>query len=106
MRRATARARRRRATPRSPSRVADRRWSECESAAPSRRLARSHHGAQVSPMMQALHRLTIATNGQALVDVTGPVCRWVAVQAIATGLLTIWCRHTSASLLVQENADP
>jgi secondary thiamine-phosphate synthase enzyme len=56
--------------------------------------------------MQALHRLTIATNGQGLVDVTGPVCRWVAVQAIATGLLTIWCRHTSASLLVQENADP
>jgi secondary thiamine-phosphate synthase enzyme len=30
----------------------------------------------------------------------------VATQPIATGLLTIWCRHTSASLLVQENADP
>jgi secondary thiamine-phosphate synthase enzyme len=57
-------------------------------------------------MRQALHRLTIATNGQGLVDVTEPVCRWVAAQEIATGLLTIWCRHTSASLLVQENADP
>jgi secondary thiamine-phosphate synthase enzyme len=50
--------------------------------------------------------LNIVTNGQGLVPVTEPVCRWVAEQRIATGLLTIWCRHTSASLLVQENADP
>ena len=57
-------------------------------------------------MKQALHRLTIATDGQGLVEVTAPVCQWVATQHIATGLLTIWCRHTSASLLVQENADP
>jgi secondary thiamine-phosphate synthase enzyme len=57
-------------------------------------------------MNQAQHRLTIATDGQGLVDVTAPICRWVAEQNIATGLLTIWCRHTSASLLVQENADP
>jgi secondary thiamine-phosphate synthase enzyme len=57
-------------------------------------------------MNQALHRLTIATNGQGLVEVTQPVCQWVAGQQIGTGLLTIWCRHTSASLLVQENADP
>jgi secondary thiamine-phosphate synthase enzyme len=57
-------------------------------------------------MRQALHRLTVATNGQGLVEFTEPVCRWVATQSIATGLLTIWCRHTSASLLVQENADP
>ena len=56
-------------------------------------------------MKQALHVLNIVTNGQALVAVTEPVCRWVAEQRIATGLLTIWCRHTSASLLVQENAD-
>ncbi len=53
-----------------------------------------------------LHRLTVATNGQGLVDVTDKVTHWVAAQAIQTGLLTIWCRHTSASLLVQENADP
>ena len=57
-------------------------------------------------MRQALHRQTIATNGQGLVDVTEPVCRWVAAQPIVTGLLTIWCPHTSASLLVQENAAP
>jgi secondary thiamine-phosphate synthase enzyme len=53
-----------------------------------------------------MHRLTVGTNGQGLVDITEPVCRWVATQPIAVGLLTIWCRHTSASLLVQENADP
>jgi secondary thiamine-phosphate synthase enzyme len=35
-----------------------------------------------------------------------PVCHWVATQRIAVGLLTVWCRHTSASLLVQEKADP
>ena len=57
-------------------------------------------------MRQALHRLTVATNGQGLVDVTGKVVRWVKAQGIQTGLLTIWCRHTSASLLVQENTDP
>ncbi len=57
-------------------------------------------------MKQMLHRLTIGTRGQGLIAITEPVCRWVAEQAIDTGLLTIWCRHTSASLLVQENADP
>ena len=57
-------------------------------------------------MKQALHTLNIVTNGQGMVVVTEPVCRWVAEQRIATGLLTIWCRHTSASLLVQDNADP
>ncbi len=57
-------------------------------------------------MKQALHRLTVATDGQSLVEVTRPICQWVAEQRITTGLLTVWCRHTSASLLVQENADP
>jgi|SRR5579871_1211465 len=57
-------------------------------------------------MRQALHRLTIATRGQGLVAITGPVRNWLAQQDIETGLLTMWCRHTSASLLVQENADP
>jgi len=35
-----------------------------------------------------------------------PIRNWVGQQGIDTGLLTIWCRHTSASLIVQENADP
>jgi secondary thiamine-phosphate synthase enzyme len=57
-------------------------------------------------MDQYLHRVAVDTRGRGLVDVTGRICRWVRAQGIGTGLLTIWCRHTSASLLVQENASP
>jgi secondary thiamine-phosphate synthase enzyme len=57
-------------------------------------------------MKQALHHLAVATRGQGLYEVTTPICRWVAEQAEATGLLTVWCRHTSCSLVVQENASP
>jgi secondary thiamine-phosphate synthase enzyme len=55
---------------------------------------------------QRQHRIEVATRGRGLVEVTGEVVRWMAAQGIATGLLTVWCRHTSASLLVQENASP
>ncbi len=57
-------------------------------------------------MKQALHRIVLGTKGRGLTDITGDVSRWVGSQGIRTGLLTIWCRHTSASLVVQENADP
>jgi secondary thiamine-phosphate synthase enzyme len=57
-------------------------------------------------MRQALHRLLVATEGKGLVAITEPVRAWLGAQAIATGLLTLFCRHTSASLLIQENADP
>lgn len=57
-------------------------------------------------MKQALHRLTVATAGAGLVPVTAPIAAWVGQQAVAAGLLTVFCRHTSASLLIQENADP
>jgi secondary thiamine-phosphate synthase enzyme len=57
-------------------------------------------------MHQALHNLEIATNGKGLVEITAGVTAFVAQQNITTGLLTIFCRHTSASLLIQENADP
>jgi secondary thiamine-phosphate synthase enzyme len=57
-------------------------------------------------MRQAQHQLSIATSGKGLVEITAPVKAWVAEQRIATGLLTLYCRHTSASLLIQENADP
>jgi secondary thiamine-phosphate synthase enzyme len=57
-------------------------------------------------MKQALHTVHVPTTGQALYDITRPIRTWVAEQAIDTGLLTIWCRHTSASLTVQENAHP
>ncbi len=57
-------------------------------------------------MEQRIHTIEVATRGRGLVEVTGPVRRWVAEQGFGTGLLTVWCRHTSASLLVQENASP
>lgn len=57
-------------------------------------------------MRQALHHLAVATTGAGLYPITEPIARWLRGQDIATGLLTLWCRHTSASLLVQENADP
>jgi secondary thiamine-phosphate synthase enzyme len=55
---------------------------------------------------QAVHTLAVETHGKGLVDITRPILAWVADQRIGTGLLTLWCRHTSASLTVQENADP
>ena len=57
-------------------------------------------------MRQALHRFTQATDGKGFYDVTPEIRRWVAAQGIAAGLVTVFCRHTSASLLIQENADP
>ena len=57
-------------------------------------------------MRQAQHTLTVETRGPGLVEITAAVRRWVAGQGIGAGLLTVWCRHTSASLLVQENASP
>ncbi|MFK3890563.1 secondary thiamine-phosphate synthase enzyme YjbQ [Sphingomonas sp. NPDC079357] len=57
-------------------------------------------------MRQAHGRLTIATRGAGLVEVTGEVTAWLDAQGIVDGLLTIFCRHTSASLLINENAAP
>ena len=57
-------------------------------------------------MRQAAHTLTLATAGQGLFEFTREVKAFVAEQAMTTGLLTLFCRHTSASLLIQENADP
>ncbi|MBV9653818.1 MAG: YjbQ family protein [Acetobacteraceae bacterium] len=57
-------------------------------------------------MRQSIHHLIVATPGRGLIEITTEVAGWTAAQSIATGLLTLWCRHTSASLLVGENADP
>jgi len=57
-------------------------------------------------MRQALQNLKVRTSGKGLVEITEPVRDFVAAQNIETGLLTLFCRHTSASLLIQENADP
>ena len=57
-------------------------------------------------MEQANTILHVNTPGQGLHEVTGQVLDWVDRQGIDTGLLTLFLRHTSASLLVQENAAP
>jgi secondary thiamine-phosphate synthase enzyme len=57
-------------------------------------------------MRQAFHELTLLTRGKGLSDFTREVDSFVRETAIVTGLLTIFCRHTSASLIIQENADP
>ena len=55
---------------------------------------------------QATGRLVVPTNGPGFTDITEPFRRFVAESGIAVGLATLLCRHTSASLTIQENADP
>jgi secondary thiamine-phosphate synthase enzyme len=57
-------------------------------------------------MKQAHHRLVLAPAGPGLHEVTDAVLRWVAGQEVREGLLTVFVPHTSASLVIQENADP
>ena len=57
-------------------------------------------------MKQAQTEISVRTDGQGLFEVTREVATWVGNQEIGTGLLTVLCRHTSASLTIQENADP
>lgn len=57
-------------------------------------------------MKQASHGFTIHTPGRGLTEVTGEIAGWVTEQSMEKGLLTVFCRHTSASLIIQENADP
>ncbi|MCH6591321.1 MAG: YjbQ family protein [Proteobacteria bacterium] len=56
-------------------------------------------------MKQAQDTITVGTRGQGLHEVTAEIADWVSRQDIGTGLLTVFCRHTSASLTIQENAD-
>ena len=57
-------------------------------------------------MQQAVETLTIQTQGQGLYEFTRGVRQFVTAADVATGLLTAYVRHTSCSLLIQENADP
>ncbi|MGA7234310.1 MAG: secondary thiamine-phosphate synthase enzyme YjbQ [Bryobacteraceae bacterium] len=52
------------------------------------------------------HRLTVATRGKGLYEITREIAHWISSLSIKTGLLTVFVQHTSASLLIQENADP
>ncbi len=57
-------------------------------------------------MKQFTFRFEVATNGKGLYAVTPRVVSWVRECRLATGLLTVFLQHTSASLTIQENADP
>jgi secondary thiamine-phosphate synthase enzyme len=57
-------------------------------------------------MRQQLDDLSVTTEGQRLYEITDRVRSWVAAQGIQRGLLTVYIHHTSASLVIQENADP
>ncbi len=57
-------------------------------------------------MRQSTDTLTIVTKGRGFVDITDKIVSSLTEAGIKTGILTLFCRHTSASLLIQENADP
>lgn len=57
------------------------------------------------PMRQAVTEFHLATRGKGLYEFTAEVERWVDAQRLAAGLLTLFCKHTSAALVIQENAD-
>ncbi|MDH5789893.1 MAG: secondary thiamine-phosphate synthase enzyme YjbQ [Nitrospinota bacterium] len=57
-------------------------------------------------MKQATHELFIKTHGRGLVNINHEIVSWAHGQGMTTGLLTVFIRHTSASLVIQENADP
>lgn len=57
-------------------------------------------------MRQKLETFTVKTCGPGLYELTNEIERRVALSELATGLVTVFCAHTSASLLIQENADP
>jgi secondary thiamine-phosphate synthase enzyme len=52
------------------------------------------------------HTLEIATRGKGLYPFTRDVAKWISSMGVQTGLLTLFIQHTSASLVIQENADP
>ena len=60
----------------------------------------------VGLMHQATHRFAARTRGAGLYDVTPELRTWVGRQKVREGLLTVFIRHTSASLVIQEDADP
>jgi secondary thiamine-phosphate synthase enzyme len=57
-------------------------------------------------MKQFTHRVEVATRGKGLYPITREVEGWAKAQGLRTGLLTAFIQHTSASLIIQENADP
>ena len=62
--------------------------------------------ARGGPLKQFTRQVAVATRGKGLYDITRQVAPWVEEYGMRTGLLTVFVQHTSASLVIQENADP
>lgn len=60
----------------------------------------------MAEFIQASHTLRIGTRGKGFIEITDELRRWLASLSAEAGLLTVFVRHTSASLTIQENADP
>jgi secondary thiamine-phosphate synthase enzyme len=60
----------------------------------------------MAEIVQASHRLSVATSGKGFTEITRDLARWLATIGAGDGLLTVFVCHTSASLTIQENADP
>ena len=56
-------------------------------------------------MKQSTKRLDVSTRGKGLYEISDQVIAWVRQTGLQTGLLTVFIQHTSASLIIQENAD-
>lgn len=63
-------------------------------------------GSHTLTLVQHSHEFTLTTRGPGAHELTRPICAWVEECGVEEGLLTLHVRHTSASLMVQENADP
>jgi secondary thiamine-phosphate synthase enzyme len=61
---------------------------------------------RASALRQLFQELQVPTRGRGLYEITPQVRAWISQSTIKDGLLTLHLRHTSASLLIQENADP
>jgi secondary thiamine-phosphate synthase enzyme len=59
-----------------------------------------------SGMRQLVEILRVSSRGRGLVEITQDILDWLGPRGVQTGLLTLFCRHTSAGLLIQENAAP
>jgi len=57
-------------------------------------------------VLNRVHRFQVDTRGKGLYEITDSIEQWLAQQGGRTGLLTVFIQHTSASLTIQENADP
>ena len=63
-------------------------------------------GEAMAEMVQASHRLTVQTPGEGFTEITRELADWLKLIDGENGLLTVFVCHTSASLVIQENADP